>query len=153
MVSKAFQQFLSDKVSDRLRSALENEKDSTDKNAEVDKDSDQEKTIDNGIVTTEEELEAYNIVRAIATKSIAPTRVVHRDAKSYMGILLDDNNRKPICRLWFNRSQKYLGIFNGNKEETRISIDSVVDIYQYSDKLAETIDSYEQKNQNQMIEN
>lgn len=148
LVTKAFQQFLSDKVSDRLRSALEteNEKDSTVNDAGEDKDSDQEKAIDNGIVTTEEELEGYNIVRAIATKSIAPTRVVHRDTKSYMGILLDDNNRKPICRLWFNSGQKYLGIFNGNKEETRVPIDSVVDIYQHSDKLLETIANYEARN-------
>lgn len=143
LVSKAFHQFLSDKISDRLRSALESEKDSTDNNAEGATDDNQEPIRDDGIVTTEEELEGYNIVRAVAAKNIPPTRVVHRDTKSYMGILLDDNNRKPICRLWFNSKQKYLGVFDGNKEETKIPIDSATDIYQHSDKILETIATYE----------
>jgi len=95
------------------------------------------------IVTTEEELEGFNIVRAIAAKSISPVRVVHRDTKSYMGILLDDNNRKPICRLWFNAKQKYLGVIEGNKEENKIPINSAIDIYQHAEKILETIMSYE----------
>ncbi len=112
LVSKAFHQFLSDKVSDRLRSALESEKGSNGKNTEEIKEADQESVRDNGIETTEEELEGFNIVRAIASKIIPPNRVVHRDTKSYMGILLDDNNRKPVCRLWFNSKQKYLGVLD-----------------------------------------
>ena len=142
LVSKAFHQFLSDKISDRLRSALESEKDSTEMNAEGAGEANQE-PIRDGIVTTEEELEGYNIVRAITAKSIPPSRVVHRDTKTYMGILIDDNNRKPICRLWFNAKQKYIGVFDGNKEETRIPIDSVTDIYQHVDKILETIATYE----------
>ena len=144
LVSKAFHQFLSDKISDRLRSALESEKDSTEMNAEEVTETDREPIRNDGIVTTEEELEGYNIVRAIAAKSIPPSRVVHRDTKTYMGILIDDNNRKPICRLWFNTKQKYIGVFDGNKEETRIPIDSVIDIYQHADKILETIATYEE---------
>jgi hypothetical protein len=143
LVSKAFHQFLSDKISDRLRSALESEKDSTDKNAEVVAEDSQEAFRSDGIVTTEEELEGYNIVRAIAAKVVPPARLAHRDTKSYMGILLDDNNRKPICRLWFNSKQKYLGVVDGNKEETRIPIDSVIDIYQHADKILETLATYQ----------
>jgi len=141
LVSKAFNQFLSDKVSDRLRSALESEKDAATSNTAV-KEKEEEEGRD-GIVTTEEELEGFNIVRAIAAKSISPARVAHRDTKSYMGILLDDNNRKPICRLWFNSKQKYLGVINSNKEESRIPIDSAIDIYQHADKILETIATYE----------
>ena len=144
MVAKAFHQFVSDKVSDRLRSALENEKDATEIKVEpVSEAINQEPAARDGIVTTEEELEGWNIVRAISAKAICPTRVIHRDTKSYMGILLDDNNRKPICRLWFNTKQKYLGVINGNKEESRIPIDSVVDIFQHSDKILATIATYE----------
>lgn len=87
-------------------------------------------------------LEGWNIVRAICAKTILPIRVVHRDTKSYMGILLDDNNRKPICRLWFNCKQKYLGVFDGNKEETRIPIDSATDIYLHADKILEVLAIY-----------
>lgn len=141
LVSKAFHQFFSDKVSDRLRSALENEKETKTTTPETTPEVGQEPARD-GIVTTEEELEGWNIVRAICAKSVAPSRVVHRDTKSYMGILLDDNNRKPICRLWFNSKQKYLGVFDEKKEETRIPIESVVDIYQHADKILELLVTY-----------
>ena len=71
---------------------------------------------DDGIVTTEEEWEGFHIVRAILAKHVDPRRVVMRDTKSYCGILLDDNNRKPICRLRFNYSQKYIGLFDAAEE-------------------------------------
>jgi hypothetical protein len=142
LVSKAFHQFLSDKISDRLRSALENEKEKTETSSEAVPQAGQEPARE-GIVTTEEELEGWNIVRAICAKGVQPSRVIHRDTKSYMGILLDDNNRKPICRLWFNSKQKYLGIFDGKKEETRIPIESAVDIYQHADKILEILATYE----------
>ena len=61
-----------------------------------------------------------------------------------MGILLDDNNRKPICRLWFNSKQKYLGIFDLEKNETRIPLEKVSDIYFCTDKILTTIRTYEE---------
>ncbi len=143
LIAKAFQQYLSDKISDRLRSALEGEKLTPVIKIDEAAEDHQERNPKDGIVTTEEEIEGYNIVRAIAAKVVHPTRVAHRDTKSYMGILLDDNNRKPICRLWFNAKQKYLGVFDENKEETRIPIDSAVEIYQHADKITALLESYE----------
>jgi hypothetical protein len=70
-------------------------------------------------------------------------RIVQRDTQSYFGILLDDNNRKPICRLHFNRSQKYIGIFDEEKNETRHPIGSVDEIYDYSDHLKKTVGYYD----------
>ena len=47
-----------------------------------------------------------------------------------MAILLDDNNRKPIARLHFNsKKQKYLGVFDTDKKETRFPIESLDEIY------------------------
>ena len=142
LVAKAFNQFLSDKVSDRLRTALESEATNEDKEKENEIIQNQEEK-PNGIITTEEELESWSIVRAICAKVVLPTRIVHRDTKSYMGILLDDNNRKPVCRLWFNTKQKYLGIIGPDKAETRIPIESIVDIYQHADEILNTVMQYE----------
>ena len=66
-----------------------------------------------------------------------------RDVRSYCGVLLDDNNRKPVCRLRFNAAQKYLGLFDNGKEEERVQIDGLDDIYRYSDRLKATITLYE----------
>src|SRR5690606_16607120 len=63
------------------------------------------------VQTTLDELEGFHIVKAIVRAVVDAKRIVHRDTQSYFGILLDDNNRKPICRLHFNRSQKYIGLF------------------------------------------
>jgi predicted type IV restriction endonuclease len=137
IVTKAFQQFINERISDRLRSALQSEiKPVVEEEKIVPEDS------SSGIVTTEEELEGFRIVQAIIAKIISPDRVIHRDTKTYMGILLDDNNRKPICRLWFNSKQKYLGIFD-SKNEDRIAIEKVTDIYKYSDQLITTVQGYE----------
>ena len=64
--------------------------------------------------------------------------------KNFCGVLLDHNIRKPICRLWFNRSQKYLGLIDQQKEEERVPIDDLDDIYQYADRLKATVRFYDQ---------
>ena len=114
---------------------------------EGEEDSTADGEIDSRIETTEEELEGYFIVKAIVRQVVDSDRVVHRDTISYMGILLDDNNRKPICRLHFNRTQKYLGLFDDSKNEERIPIDELNDIYNYEDRLKGTVLRYEEPGQ------
>ncbi|MBP1851077.1 hypothetical protein [Rhizobium halophytocola] len=74
------------------------------------------------------------IVKAIVRETISPKRIFMRDQKSYCGILIDNNNRKPLARLWFNRSVKYIGLFDGEAEE-RLIVDTLDQIYEYSDRL------------------
>ncbi len=71
---------------------------------------------ESGIVTTIEEIEGFHIVRALLRDIVEVKRVAIRDTKSYCGVLLDNINRKPICRLRFNTSQKYIGLFDNNRE-------------------------------------
>ena len=92
------------------------------------------------IITTAEELSAFNIVRAIVCNQVDMSRVSYRDAKSYCAILLDNNNRKTIARLHFNRSQKYIGILDENKIETRHPLDALEQIYTLSDQLRATVE-------------
>ena len=90
-----------------------------------------------------EEMEGFYIVRAILRETVDITRVAPRDVRSYFGILLDDNNRKPICRLRFNTAQRYLGLFDENKNEERVPIDSLDDLYKYADRIKATIGFYD----------
>jgi hypothetical protein len=58
---------------------------------------------------------------------VKPERIAHRDQKSYFAVLLDDDNRKPIARLWFNgKKQKHLGLFDDDEVEveTKHAIES-----------------------------
>lgn len=136
LVHKALNQIISEKVNDRLNSALN--KESEKQQEEVI----EEKPEDNKIVTTEEELEGFRIVVAILRRKLEISRISHRDTQSYFGILLDDNNRKPLCRLYLNTSNKYVSVFDENKKETKIAIETVDDIYQYEDELLKTVDNY-----------
>jgi len=86
-------------------------------------------------------MEAFYIVRAILAAKINVTRVVIRDNQSYCGILLDDNNRRPICRLHFNQKKKQISFFDTGKEE-KISLDSNNKIYDYASRLIKVIDIY-----------
>lgn len=147
LVTKATKQFLNDQVNERLKTALGapsysttvDPESSTSVTSEPEVEQDLSET---GIETTLEELEGYQIVRAIVCSEVDPARVVQRDAKSYFAVLLDDNNRKPIARLHFNRGQKYLGIFDEAKAETRVPIAEIHEIYRHADNLRASVSGY-----------
>ncbi len=83
------------------------------------------------------------IVRAIGAKIVPVERITIRDSKSYCAILMDDNNRRPICRLYFNSATtKNLGLFDAEKKETRIKISSPSDIYQNVEAIEAAIRLY-----------
>lgn len=144
LVDKAARQFLNEQVNDRLKNALGGPDAYVSVSNGVPEAAVEEKQVEpNGeVVTTEGELEGYRIVQAIVCSEVAAARIVGRDTKTYFGVLLDDNNRKPIARLWFNRARKYLGVFDENKVETRIPIENVEDIYQHADHLRKTVHRY-----------
>jgi hypothetical protein len=145
LVSNAFRNFVSEKVSSRLKRALRGEIGSLGPSGGTTPEEDQahEPDPDDGIVTTAEEVEGFHVVRAILAKVVDPRRVVMRDTKSYCGVLLDDNNRKPICRLRFNSSNKQVGLFDSDKNETRHSIDSVHNIYAHAEALIEVVHGHD----------
>lgn len=137
IVKKALKQFLNDQINSRLQSAMNGYQE-----PESVTDDDRGEDEGNGIYTTEEEIEGYNLVKAMVRKILDPERVIMRDTKSYCGILIDDNNRKPLCRLHFNRSQKYLGVFDNEKNETRHPIDTINDIFAFEEHLTATATAY-----------
>jgi hypothetical protein len=144
IVKRAFQEFLNERINDRLQSALER---SSAAEAEEEGLTEDLTSSDEGrnraIVTTEEELEGFYMVKAILGNTIDVRRVFIRDTRRYCGILLDDTNRKPICRLWFNATPKCLGLFDENKNETQHAIQDTNDIYKFSEHLRQTVQYYD----------
>ena len=146
IVKEARNQFVNERIKDRLKSALSSGDPEPISNSDipVEESSNNLSEEKNGIVTTQDEIDGYNIVRAILCESIDVSRIIMRDTKSYCGILLDDNNRKPICRLHFNSAQKYIGLFS-SKKETRMRIDLLEDIFKYSEQIKSVVVEYEQE--------
>jgi hypothetical protein len=158
LVTKALNQYIGDQVNSRLKTALDDEGVSVpavQHGAAVPVSSDGATGVaapteppvapQSDVLTTEEELEGFNIVRAIAAAEVDPDRVAHRDGKAYFAILLDDNNRKPIIRLHLNsKSKKFVTTFENGKDGTRRDIEAVVDIFKVAgDAIRETIRQYE----------
>ena len=151
LVHRSFHQFLNDKITMRLRSAMVD----TNSNmlaaeipvapvatagsvaASIESD-------DKEIETTVEETEGFMIVRAILRKMVSVNRVVMRDVQSYCGILLDDNNRKPICRLHFNGSKKFVTVFDIEGGE-RVNIASLDELYELATRIRAAVQRYEKK--------
>ena len=146
LVITAQSQFVRDEVNRRLRSAQDMEdpriSDATPAAAQGDSDGPADTSTDepkDGIVTTDEERHAWGIIRAITCSEIPASDVHLRDAKSYCAILYQDNNRKPIARLYFDRKVPRIGIFDAAKEEEFFDLESLDDIYQHSDLLRERV--------------
>ncbi|UHD44944.1 hypothetical protein LUX29_18250 [Aureimonas altamirensis] len=128
MVKSAFRELVREMIQTRITSAF-----SAPESVEEEADAIEAEEA-GGVVTTDEEREGFMIVRAIAREALPADRVFIRDQKSYCAVLVDNNNRKPLVRLWFNRSAKYIGLFDGEKED-RVMITSLDHIYDYSDRI------------------
>lgn len=153
LLLKAVEQHLSDLLNDRLKAAIKPTLSFNAEGVEGDlrdidlggergvEESKSSELVD--IQTSSQEIEGFFAVKSIVRSFVDITRVVHRDSRSYFAILLDNNNRKPICRLHMNRSNKYIGLFDAEKNETRMLIESVDDIYKYSEELIATVLGYQ----------
>lgn len=136
LVDKALRRFLNDQVNDRLTTALGTEDQEGSSKGEIETAQEEEPDVpDNGIITTDEELDAYSVVKAISCAVVEPSRVTMRDAKSYCAIFLDNNNRRPIVRLYFNGKHKHIGLFDGRREMEKCPIDDIDDIYSHADAI------------------
>lgn len=152
LTRKAMVQFLNDQINDRLKNALHGTSPALLAPAAAHTPA-QAPTLapseasgdagdDHAVETTVEELEGFHIVRAIVRKVIDVKRVHYRDTQSYFGILVDDNNRRPICRLHFNRSQKYIGLMDEHRVEKRHPINGLDDIYAFTTALRNAAKQY-----------
>ena len=144
ITKKAFTQFISDRVSDRLASALSEEK-AANTPSEQQEDSSPETPSEpkSRIVTTQEEIDGYNAVKAILRNKADVKRITIKDTVNYCNVLLDGNQRKPLCRFYFNNTNsKFIGFFGEDRKETRIPIETIDDIYLHADKLYVILNVY-----------
>ena len=78
----------------------------------------------NGINTIPEEWQALGFIQGLLCRAISPERVTMRDARSYCAILVDDNNRKTLARLYLE----------GQKKKIELpKIEKVIDLQSFSD--------------------
>jgi hypothetical protein len=142
LVKRSFQQFVNDAISERLKTALATEQQIIEEIEKEEVAAVSNVEGENKVQTTADEMEAFFIVRAILCAKVKVGRVTQRDQQSYFGVLLDDNNRKPICRLHFNGKKKYVSFFDTGKEE-KIELQNNNELYEHASRLIKTVDSYD----------
>lgn len=136
IVKRAFDDLFRQRVHKRLTSAFDDNQNDT---IPVFENADQK---DNKVETTEEELQGFMIVRAIAAEVTQINRITARDAQSYFAILFDDNNRKPVARLYFNGKTKFITVFDPDKNAQRFDISKVEDIFAAREPIRSVVQSY-----------
>jgi len=137
LVKRVFTQIVNDQISERLKSALKKETENEETANPVPAEA------ESLIVTTQDEIDGYLIVKSILRKDIEVGRIFMRDNQSYCGILLDDNNRKPICRFYFASNRLRIGLFDKDKKETKYDLGQLDDIYSYSEQILGTVGNYD----------
>lgn len=145
LTRRSISNYINDLISERLKSALKSEDDSVKNNAADTLTEESSDTKETKIETTQEEIESYMVVKSILRPILDISRVVYRDAQTYFSVLLDDNNRKPICRVYLNGSKKYISTFDECKKEIKHEISGLDDIYKYSKELVDIINTYQSK--------
>jgi hypothetical protein len=140
LVKRAFAAYVNDLISDRLKAVIEKEEEE-----QVQTEGSIASPVSGkaDIETTEEELQAFFTVKAILRPYIAHERITYRDALSYYSVFIDDNNRKPVCRFYFNSEKtKQIALFGEEKEPVKYKIESLDDIYNYSEQLINVAERY-----------
>ncbi|MFV0517400.1 MAG: type I restriction endonuclease [Aminipila sp.] len=143
LIKRSIQQYITDSMNSKIKSALNKEVADEESIEQIQTERiEVDKTNVSKIDTTIEELEAYAIVKAILRQIVDSNRVAYRDTESYFGILLDDNNRKWICRVHLMSSVKYITVADENKKPVRYDIDNIDDIYNFADQIIKSCKNY-----------
>lgn len=141
ILKKALNNYVSELMSDKIQSALNNSVEKA-QAAEETESTEIETQKERAIVTTDEELEAYFIVKNLL-KDLAPiSDFAYRDTIYYFNILYQDNARKWICRLTLTETQKVLMLPDEDKNIIKYTLESIYDLEKYKEELASVLKRY-----------
>lgn len=138
ITKKAFNLVVNELINDKLKTAFNDNAPQVEvvATAESAGDTQNAKEISK-IVTTEEELEAFYIIKGILAEIANIDNIFAKDTESYFGILYTNNVRKWICRLKLSNNRKLLILPDpsDNKNEVKHSINNLSELYNFKDEL------------------
>lgn len=135
IIKRSVASVVGDMISDRLATAMKIEEN---KSNQRESHNDGVVAIDKkrDVVTIQEEIDAYNIVKDILKQYVDGTRIQYVDFKSYFAVNLNGIFRWWICRISLKPYSKRIGMpINGYGSCEWIKLDSIEDIRKYQDKL------------------
>lgn len=139
LVKKSISEVMNDIVRNKLESALIGKEEKKVEEPAVEEIGKAEPLV----VTTQEELDGYFIVKSILSEVTQGKRITYKDTTRYFNVLLDDNTRKWICRIYANSQQKYLAFPTSDKQEEKFAIENIEEIYNHKEKIKEIFSNIE----------
>ncbi|MBQ2938455.1 MAG: type I restriction enzyme HsdR N-terminal domain-containing protein [Clostridia bacterium] len=136
ILKKSVKYYINTLVNQKLQNALNNS------NVETSTEDSIDISQEESIVTTNEELESYYIVKSILSEFISPNDIYYKDTYSYFGILYENKVTKWICRVYLKESVKFVIIPDKDKNEVKYEINEIIDIYKLRDKLIERLNIF-----------
>jgi len=138
IVAEAIQSYIADRINETLDKAIKTVEINEHDHQSNEQDTAEAK-ISNDIVTTQEEIEALYIVRAICANLIDSDRIMEKDTKNYCNITLDGEPRQSFLRLHFNFvRKKKIVIFDQDQPEV-VSVKHPSDLYQYKERIRKAL--------------
>ncbi len=137
ILKQSLNNYISELMSDKIQSALSQEDNIDDEPPIIDTPKPVRK-----IVTTDEELEAFFIIKNLLKDITSMEDITYKDTVNYLSILLKHNGRKWICRLNLTPSTKILIIPDENKNPQKHHLNNIYDLYQYKELLIEVLKRY-----------
>ena len=143
ILKKTLNNYIAELMNDKIKTALASQEDAPQQAEPTVPTETEEESHESKIVTTEEELEAYFLIKT-ALKSITgnPDDITYKDNERYMAILYKNKTTKWLCRLYFNGSKRYITIPDENKKECRIDINNVYEIESHIDEIKNALNRY-----------
>lgn len=136
ILKKSINHYVNNLVNQRLQSALNNS------SSEVSSELAINVVDDNSIITTDEEIESYYIVKSILSENVTPDNIYYKDTYSYFGILYENKVTKWICRVYLKESVKFVVIPDKDKKDIRYEINNISDIYKLKQQLLDRLDTF-----------
>ncbi|MCL2738884.1 MAG: restriction endonuclease, partial [Bacteroidales bacterium] len=143
LTKKSITTYLNERITERIKSAIESKDKVEDKPEDVRK-SFVPKELPDGVVnisecgkiiTTQEEVEGFYIVKSIIRGHVSQDRIVYRGFQNFFAILIDDSIRQCPCRLQFGKDKKQIQIQGEGKEYAKYEISNIDEIFKYSEEL------------------
>jgi len=147
LLKKALNDYVSETMNEKIKAALGNsnempqplEKPAQEETNEESRSADTSPKI----VTTEEELEAYFIVKNILSDVVPIKDITYKDTESYINMLYRGNARKWICRFQLSPAKKVMFIPSEDKKSViKYVLEDIYQISQYQDILHEVLARY-----------
>lgn len=132
IVKRSVNTYINELVNDKIQNALIKDDISVKESTEP---ADETSPSNSLIITTEEEMESYYIVKSILRDSIEASRISFKDTQSYFGILIDNKVTRWVCRIFIKERVKTLVISTESKDVIKYEFKNIDELYKYSDEI------------------